>query len=54
MKYVIALTLVLGLAGGFFVGKAVYQVKLTAGECLDATTHSIGESIDNFIDNIKG
>lgn len=54
MKYLIALALIVGLAGGFWIGKATYQVKLTAGSCLDATTQSIGESIDNFISNIKG
>lgn len=54
MKYLIALAFVVGLGTGFFLGKSVYQVKLTAGECLDATTQSIGESIDNFIANIKG
>lgn len=54
MKWLITLALVIGIAGGFWLGKAVYNVKLTPGQCLDATTHSIGESIDNFISNIKG
>lgn len=54
MKFLIAGVLVLGLAGGVLIGKAAYQVKLTAGTCLDASTQSIGESIDNFISNIKG
>lgn len=54
MKYLIAGVIVLSLAGGVWIGKAVYQVKMTPGTCLDAGTKSIGESIDNFISNIKG
>lgn len=54
MKYLIALAFVIGLGGGIWLGKAIYQVKLTPGQCLDATTQSIGESIDNFISNVKG
>lgn len=54
MKYLIALALVVGLGAGFWIGKAAYQVKLTPGQCLDAATQTVGESIDNFITNIKG
>jgi len=54
MKLLIVLGLICSIGAGFWLGKAVYQVKLTPGQCLDATTQSIGESIDNFIANIKG
>lgn len=42
------------LLSGFYIGKAVYNVNITPGTCLDATTQTIGESIDNFIKNVKG
>lgn len=54
MKYLIVLALVVGFGAGVFIGKAAYQVKLTPGQCLDAATQTVGESIDNFISNIKG
>lgn len=54
MKYLVAVLFVLALAGGIWIGKAVYEVKLTPGTCLDAGTKSVGESIDNFISNIRG
>jgi|AGFS01.1.fsa_nt_gi hypothetical protein len=54
MKLLIVLALVVGFGAGFWIGKAAYQVKLTPGQCLDAATQSVGQSIDNFISNIKG
>lgn len=51
MPYILAL--VIGLGGGFYVGKVVYQTPITAGNCVDTATKSIGDKFDEIVGIIK-
>lgn len=51
MPYVIIL--IVGLAGGLYGGKKIYQTPITAGQCVDAGTKSLGEKINEAIEIIK-
>lgn len=51
MPYILAL--VIGLGAGFYAGKTVYDTPITAGNCVDTATKSIGEKFDEIMGIIK-
>lgn len=51
MPYILAL--VIGLGGGFYVGKVVFEKPVTAGTCVDTATKSISDKFDEIMGIVK-
>lgn len=49
----IIILIIVVACGGFFVGKEVYQKPVTAGNCVDTATKSLGEKYDDIMNIIK-